>query len=69
MKEELIAAVLNARVACALIHRAGLQAENEHAVSCGNSIPNGEGEFNRIIEENGIHHNAVFTTIEELRDP
>ncbi len=59
MKDELKAAVINARVATAMIRAMGMQAENQHRMNCGSSIAYGEEAFVAVVEEEGIHQNAI----------
>ncbi len=56
-------AYLNAMVACALIEAKGMEAENLHQVSCGNSISYGKEEFDSLIVKYGIHHNGAMTSL------
>ncbi|HOW81360.1 MAG TPA: hypothetical protein PK573_02265 [Spirochaetota bacterium] len=45
----------------ALITVFGMYSENQHKLSNGESIAYTEADFNKIIGELGIHHNAVLS--------
>lgn len=47
------AAALNARVA-------GMRAENDWRISCGNSIAYTEEHFEAVVTEYGCHHNQTI---------
>jgi hypothetical protein len=57
------AAFLMSQVACAMAEIAGMQAENQHSMICGNGILYGEDAFAGVIEKYGIGHNAALTTL------
>jgi opacity protein-like surface antigen len=56
-------AVLNARVACALIRMAALQAENQDRASRGAAPAYTEAAFQAIIDEEGIGWNSVCSLL------
>ena len=58
--EELRAAVLNARAAALNAEVEGMLAENQHRVSCGNSVAYGKDSFDQAIKDNGLGENAVI---------
>ena len=60
MTPEERAAYVNAMVACASIRAIGMQAENEHRAMQGLAPAYGEEQFAALIDEYGIHHNAVL---------
>lgn len=60
MTPEQQAAFVNAKAAAALIKAMGMVAENQHRLACGNSVAFGEDSFNALIEEYGIHDNAMM---------
>ena len=57
------AAFLNSQVACALIKAAGMTAENQVYVVQGQTPIHGEADFDKLIVEFGIHHNAAIDTL------
>ena len=59
-KPESCAAYINAQVACALIQAKGMEAENQQRELRGESMAYMEEDFAALIEEYGIHHNAVL---------
>lgn len=59
------AAYINARVACALIEAAGMTAENMQRDKQGESMAYDSKAFRELIEEYGIHPNAVVTYLRE----
>ena len=58
--EELRAAVLNARAAALNAEIAGMVAENQHRLSCGNSVAYVKDDFDQTIENNGLGENGVI---------
>jgi hypothetical protein len=56
-------AIVNARVACALIRCAGMEAENKQREILGNSMAYTEDAFVNIIAEEGIGWNEVCRTL------
>ena len=52
------------QIQCAAIECAAMQAENEHRISCGNSIAYGYDEFMELQNKYGIHHNAVLSLLQ-----
>jgi hypothetical protein len=60
MTEEQQAAYISAQAVCALIKAMGMAAENMQRQQLGQSMVYGEDAFNVVIEEFGIHHNAVI---------
>ncbi len=67
MDDALIAAVLSARVAEVNVRLEGMKAENLERLRIGAALAYGENAFLALIEEVGVHHNAIHTTIQELR--
>lgn len=65
MNEELKAAMINARCATAMIRAMGMQAQNELCKRNNVDLPYGEYEFKKVIEEEGIHWNAIATVIHQ----
>lgn len=61
MNEQQQAAYVIAMAACAMAETAGMQAENQHRLSLGQTIAYDEQAFADVITRNGIHHNAVLT--------
>lgn len=61
MQEEVIAkaAVINARCATAMIRAMGMQAENKVREHRGDAPAYDEKDFIRVIEEEGVHWNAI----------
>jgi len=53
------AARVNARVACALVRLAAMQAENAVRASIGAAAAYSEANFLAVIDEEAIGHNAV----------
>ena len=60
MTDEQKAAYVIAQAACLMATVAGMQAENQHRMNCGNSIAYGEEAFQRAIDESYCTHNAVL---------
>lgn len=44
-----------------MVEAMGMQAENQHQLSLGNSILYGEKAFADLINKNGCHHNGVLS--------
>ena len=44
-----------------LVRAMGMQAENQQRIHRGESIAYPEEAFSKLIEDNGIHHNAILT--------
>lgn len=61
MTDEQKAAYIMAQAAAAMAAVAGMQAENAHRISCGQSIAYGEEAFIKVGEEYTIHHNSVLS--------
>jgi hypothetical protein len=61
MTASVIAALINARVACAMIRLEACKAANTQRASQGLAPAYGEAEILAIIEEEGIYHNAVHS--------
>ena len=59
MTEEQKAAYIIAMSTCAMIKAMGYQAENEQRKHLGQAMAYTEDAFGALIEEWGIHHNAV----------
>ena len=59
MTPEQTAALVQARVACALIRMGSMRAANIERVERGSSIAYGEGAFLAVIDEECIGENAV----------
>lgn len=68
MKDELIAAILNCRVAEAHVKLDAARAANLARMGQGMTPAYGEEEIHAIIEECGIHHNAIHALIADFRD-
>lgn len=64
MTDEQKAAYINAMVACATITAAGMTAANSQAILDQKEPPYKKADFDALIEEYGIHHNAVLTTLQ-----
>lgn len=60
MTEEQKAAYVIAQSACAMILALGMEAENKHREHRGEAMAYGYSAFNALLEEYGIHHNAVL---------
>lgn len=58
--EELRAAVLIVRAAALNAEVAGMQAENQHRTSCGQSVAYGYDEFRAAINNNRLGENDVI---------
>jgi len=61
MTPEQEASYVNSQTACALIRMEGMKAENEFRQQQGLTIAYDEAAFLAVIEEYGIHHNAVVS--------
>jgi hypothetical protein len=61
MTPEQKAAFIMSQVACAMAEIAGMQAENQHRLSLGQSIAYGEEAFAGIAGRYGLGHNDVIT--------
>ena len=48
-------------IAQAMITVMGMQAENDQRKALGHSMAYVENDFLAVIEENGIHHNAILS--------
>ena len=68
MDEILVASILQCRVAEAHVRLEAMRTANLVALATGKPPKYGESEILKVIEETGIHHNAVFTTIHEMRN-
>jgi len=64
MDVQLVAAVINARVAVFNATLAGMVAANEERLSQSLSPVYGEEAFIRLIDNSDIHHNAIYTFIQ-----
>ena len=53
------AAFIMSQVVCAQARIAGMIAENQHRVLCGNGIAYGEDAFNSVASEYQLGHNQV----------
>lgn len=60
MTNEQKAAYVNAMAACATIEAIGMQADNDHRLSLGQSIAYDGEAFRKLLDQYGIHHNAVL---------
>ena len=60
MTEEQKAAYVIAMSACAMIKALGMVADNYHRIGRGETIAYDSKAFDALIEEWGIHHNAVI---------
>ena len=49
-----------------IIEAMGMYAENQHRIHRGEALAYRERDFRQIIEENGIHHNAILARWQEL---
>lgn len=63
MTPEEKAAIINARAATALIRAMGMQAENIMRQHRGHTIAYAENAFIKVIEEEGIHWNAIHPVL------
>ena len=63
MNEEQRAAFLNSQVASALIVAAGMTADNARAVYARDKLPYTGKQFEALIDNYGIGHNAALTTL------
>lgn len=61
MTPEQQAAFIMAQAACAMAEIAGMQAENQHRLSLGQSIAYGEEAFSGVASRNIIGHNDVIS--------
>ena len=59
MTPEQKAAYINAQAACATIEAIGMQADNDHRLSLGQTIAYDGEAFQNLLTKYGIHHNAV----------
>ena len=50
-----------------LITAMGMQAENKQREHRGESLAYGEAEFQKVINDNGLHHNAVLKRWESVQ--
>lgn len=66
MTPEQAAAFIHAQSVCALAEIQGMIAENQHRVSCGNSIAYGEDAFSAVPDRYGIGHNAICVLFEDV---
>lgn len=57
------AALVMSQAACAMARAAGMTAENQYRMACGNQVAYGEDAFLKLIDEYGIDHNAVVSTL------
>jgi len=60
MTDEQKAAYIMGQAAGAMARIAGMQAENAHRVSCGQSVAYGEEAFEKVGQDFIIHHNDVI---------
>ena len=63
MTEEQKAAVINARAATAMIRAMGMQATNMQRQHRGESMAYTSADFEKVIEEEGTHWNAIYTVL------
>ena len=61
------AAIVIAASARAVVRCLGMHAENMQRQALGNSMAYGDTDFNSVIDEEGIGHNAAMTTLEQDR--
>lgn len=61
--EATTAAMVVGLAACALIEAMGMEAANRQAAANGIAEPYGEAAFAKLIEHNGLHGNALVTTL------
>lgn len=59
------AALIQARVACALLRLEGMKALNLERECNGFTLAYDEAAFQGVIDEEGIHHNAVYGLLNE----
>lgn len=59
MSPEQKAAYVFSQAVCALIKAMGMHAENQANLKANGEIVYGEKEFDKIVNDYGIHHNAV----------
>lgn len=65
MDVQLIAAIIDARVAVFNATLAGMLATNALCSRSGQDPTYGEADFLRLIDNSDIHHNALFTFIRD----
>jgi len=68
MHDTLIAAVLQCRVAEVTCKLEAMRTANLERIAQGYGMAYGEDAFRGVIEEVGIHHNAIWSFIQESRD-
>lgn len=68
MEDVLIAAILNSRVAETHCRLEAMRTTNLERLAKGKAIAYGEEAFNKLVDETGIHHNAIWTLIQEQRE-
>jgi hypothetical protein len=61
MTSEQQAAFIMAKAACAMAEIAGMQADNQHRLSLGQSICYDGEAFEGVILRNGIGHNDILS--------
>jgi hypothetical protein len=61
MNEQERCTYINSMATCAMIRAMGMQAENRFCEAHDETPIYREKDFNALIEEYGIHHNAVLT--------
>lgn len=61
--EEIRAAMVTASVGRALIRAMGLSAQNQINADCGSAYLYGKDDFDKIIEEEGLGHNSIISTL------
>lgn len=62
------AAYVNSEAAAALIRAMGMQAENQHRLSVGQSIAYGEDAFEKLLLDFQVGHNAALSTFQNATD-
>ncbi len=67
MSDQIAAAIINARVACALARIESMKAANTEREARGYALAYDEGAFAKVIDEEEISHNDVWKTIHDHR--
>ena len=65
MSNEIKAATISARCVIATIRALGMQAENKQREYLGQSMAYTEDAFVKVIEEEGLHWNAIVTVLHD----
>ncbi len=65
MTPEERAAFIIAQAACLNAEVAGMLAENQHRMNCGNSIAYGEEAFQDVIDKSVCNHNAAISFLRD----